>query len=313
MRTFDIIVDGRHIQSDLIVANLPVRNDIAAYYWLTINSELINHIIAEKAVSPEMSGIAFNASVDSSITKYETVDAPPVVLGANAEFQFLFPLAVDENNLELQQTIQETAQKIERVSLPISIGAEDNLDVSPLKSVGETRNAVEIAVVANEVKNSIINGASGYSGIALDTTLVDPFTVYYENATNNLFIGASVQSLSYLLHMRLIQSNINIGIDTINFDLYRSLGKLSARISVGADAGFAVEFFVNGENELEMLAEVGAFPVKLLDIEPDIMLDCEGSAALRRLRTLDDIAAFGTLADIDDMTLEIMYYEDIVG
>ena len=51
MKSFDILVDGRLIQSDLIVVNLPVRNDIAAYYWLNIGSELINHIIAEKAVS----------------------------------------------------------------------------------------------------------------------------------------------------------------------------------------------------------------------------------------------------------------------
>ena len=135
MKSFDILVDGRLIQSDLIVVNLPVRNDIAAYYWLNIGSELINHIIAEKAVSPvdNAGGIALDANADSVVAKYEIVDAYPIVLDASAEFKVLYPLDPEHGVIEIQQELQEVSQKIERVSLPISIGANDMLAIMPLK------------------------------------------------------------------------------------------------------------------------------------------------------------------------------------
>lgn len=313
MKSFDILVDGRLIQSDLIVVNLPVRNDIAAYYWLNIGSELINHIIAEKAVSPvdNAGGIALDANADSVVAKYEIVDAYPIVLDASAEFKVLYPLDPEHGVIEIQQELQEVSQKIERVSLPISIGANDMLAIMPLKTIGYVENAIEFDVNASEIKNAIIDGKNSYGGVMVDSSLADPFAVYYEKANSEMALGADVQSLSYLLHMRLIQSNISVGVDSIDFDLYRSLGKPSARIAVGADASFVVEFFTDAGSEMELSSSAAAFPCKLLMPESGIELACAGSAVLRRMRTLADIDAFGTLADIDGMLLEDMYYMDI--
>lgn len=313
MKSFDILVDGRLIQSDLIVVNLPVRNDIAAYYWLNLDSKLINHIVAEKAVSPadNTGGIALDASADSVVAKYEIVDAYPIVLDANAEFKVLFPLSLEENKIEIQQKLQEVSQKIERVSLPISIGANDMLAIMPLKAIGSVENTIELNAAASEIKNSIIDGKNGYHGVAIRASLDDPFATYYEQVNNDVMLGANVQSLSYLLHMRLIQNDISIGVDPIDFDLYRSLGKLSARIAIGAEASFVVEFFTNVESSTEFLAAAETFPCKLFKPEAGVVLACAGSAVLRRMRTLADIDTLGSFDDIDDMILEDMYYEDI--
>lgn len=315
MKSFDILVDGRLIQSDLIVVNLPVRNDIAAYYWLNLDSKLINHIIAEKAVSPaeNTGGIALDANADSVVAKYEIVDAYPIVLDANAEFKVIFPLSLDESKIEIQQELQEVSQKIERVSLPISIGANDMLAIMPLKTIGSVENAIEFDVAASEIKNSIIDGENGYHGVAIGSSLIDPFATYYEQANGSMTLGADVQSLSYLLHMRLIQSDVSIGVEPIDFDLYHSLGKLSARIAIGVEAPFVVEFFTDAESSMEFLSAAETFPCKLLKPEAGVVLTCVGSAVLRRMRTLADIDAFGSLADIDDMILEDMYYVDIEG
>lgn len=311
MKSFDIFIDGRSIQSDLIVVNLPVRNDIAVYNWLEINSELINHIIAEKAMSPMPSGIALDAKANVAIEKYEVVDAP-IAVGADAEFKVLFPLTIDEGALELEQTLQEVSQKIERVSLPVSIGTDDSVEIFPLKTVGSVNSIIEFETALSEVKNSIITGECGHKGLAVAAALSDPFAVYYESTTNEMYLGASVQSLSYLFHMRLIQSGVIVGVDTIDFDLYRSLGKLSARIAVGADASFAVRFFTDGESELELYSDAEVFSHKFFDAESDVELGCTGAAVLRRLRTLGEIDALGTLADIDGMSLDEMYYTDIL-
>lgn len=310
MKSFDILVDGRLIQSDLIVVNLPVRNDIAAYYWLNLDSKLINHIIAEKAVSPaeNTGGIALDASADSVVAKYEIVDAYPIMLDASAEFKVLYPLDLEHGAIEIQQELQEVSQKIERVSLPISIGADDMLAIMPLKTIGSVENAIEFDVAASEVKNAIIDGENRYGGVMLGSSLADPFAAYYEKANSGMTFGADVHSLSYLLHMRLIQSNINIGVDSIDFDLYRSLGKPSARIAIGADASFVVEFFTDAESEMELSSSAAAFPCKLLMPESGVEFACDGSAVLRRMRTLDEIDAFGALADVDSMLLEDMYY-----
>lgn len=311
MKLFNVFVDKRSVQSDLIVVNLPVRNDIATYSWLTINSELINHIIAEKAVSPNPTGIAFDAKANVATEKYEVVDGS-IAVDADAEFKVLFPLTIDEGKLELRQAIQEVSQKIERVSLPVPFGAEDKMEIFPLKTIGSAESAIEFGAALNEVKNSIIVGDGVRSGVVTDAALYDPFAVYYERATDELYLGASVQSLSYLLHMRLIQSGVIVGVDTINFDLYRSLGKLSAKIAVGADASFLVQFFMDGESEVTLFSEAEVFPHKFIAPEADVMLGCAGTAVLRRLRTLGEVDAFGTLADIDNMTLDELYYADIL-
>ena len=195
--------------------------------------------------------------------------------------------------------------------MPISIGANDMLAIMPLKTIGYVENAIEFDVNASEIKNAIIDGKNSYGGVMVDSSLADPFAVYYEKANSEMALGADVQSLSYLLHMRLIQSNISVGVDSIDFDLYRSLGKPSARIAVGADASFVVEFFTDAGSEMELSSSAAAFPCKLLMPESGIELACAGSAVLRRMRTLADIDAFGTLADIDGMLLEDMYYMDI--
>ncbi len=311
MKSFNIFVDRHSIQSDLIIVNLPVRNDIAAYNWLTINSELVKHIIAEKAMSPTPSGVALDANARTIIEKYEIV-GNPVAVGAEADFKVLFPITVDEGSLELEQTLQEVAQKIERVSLPISIGTDDKVEVFPLKTVGNAESVIELEAVLNEVKNSIIDGSSGQNGVITDATLSDPFAIYHESATNTLYLGASVQSLGYLSHMRLIQNGVIIGVNSIDFDLYRSLGKLSARIAIGADTSLTVQFFIDGENDIAFSAGANLFSTKSIRTEPEIMLGCAGAAVLRRLRTLAEIDAFGTLADIDNMSLDEMYYIDIL-
>lgn len=310
MKSFDIFIDGRSVQGDLVIVTLPVRNDIAGYNWLTINSELINHIIAEKAMSPTPSGIALDAKANVAIEKYDVVDSS-VKIGADAEFKVLFPITIDEGALELEQTLQEVSQKIERISFPIFVGVDDGVEIFPLKTVGSVDNIIEFEEALNEVKKSIITGECGHKGLEVAVALSDPFSVYYESATNEMYLGASVQSLSYLFHMRLIQNGVIIGADTIDFDLYRSLGRLSARIAVGANASFAVHFFTNGESDIELFADAEVLIRKFIGAEPNMKLDCTGTAILRRLRTLGEINTFGTIANIDNMLLEEMYYTDI--
>lgn len=313
MKSFDILVDGRLIQSDLIVVNLPVRNDIAAYYRLDLDSKLINHIIAEKAVSPaeNTGGIALNASADNVVAKYEIVDAYPIVLDATAEFNALFPFSMEENSVEIQQELREVSQKIERTSLPISIGADDMLIIMPLKSTGIIEHSVALDVDASEIKNAIIDGENSYGGLAMDTTLADPLVTYYANAESGLSPGVDVRSLSFLLHLRLVQSSVNIGVNSIDFDLYRSLGKLPARIAIGSDAPFVVEFFEKAENTTELRSSAEGCARKLINLEPGVALACTGSAILRRMNLLSDVDALGTLADIDDMKFDDLYYSVI--
>lgn len=314
MKSFDILLDRRLIQSDLIVVNLPIRNDIAAYYWLELDSRLINHIIAEKAVLPvENAGdIAFGATADSAVAKYERIDAQPIVLDANAEFQVLYPLSAEEHGVEIQSEMQETAQKFERVFLPISVGADDMLDVMPMKAVGDVANAIVFDITASEVKNSIIDGATGQVGPVMKAVLGDPFAVYYESANGAVDIGADVKSLGYLRHLRLIKNSVHIGVDSIDFDLYRSLGKCAARIAVGvSNVSFAVEFFIDTEAAVEPFASAEVSARKTIDSESSIVLTCAGAAVLRRMRLLSEIDAIGTLSDANDMSLEEMYYTDI--
>lgn len=313
MKSFDIIVDKRHVRGDLIVANLPVRNDIAAYSWLVLDSELLHNIIAEKAVSPDKNsgGIILGVNADETVTKYEIVNAYPVVLDANAEFQVLFPLDLEDHGVALQQKLQEISQKMERASSVLSFGADDMLLIAPLKSVGRVENPMALSALAREVKNSIIDGDSGQCGVVSGAVLTDPLATYYESGSTSTVIGADVRSLSYLLHLRLIQSDISIGVNSVYFDLYRSLGKLSAALAVGADASFLVGYFMDAKSGLELSVEAELLSGKFENVVSSVAMTCTGAAMLRRMRLLSDIDSMGELSEIDDMTLEDMYYEDI--
>lgn len=313
MKSFDIIVDKRHVQGDLIVANLLVRNDIAAYSWLVLDSELLHNIIAEKAVSPDRKsgGIVLGVNADETVTKYEVVNAYPVELDASAEFQVLFPLDLEAHGVALQQKLQEVSQKMERASSAFSFGADDMLLIAPLKSVGQVDDSIVLNASASEVKHSIIDGDSGQCGVISGAVLTDPLATYYESGSTTTVIGADVHSLSYLLHLRLIQSDISIGVNSVYFDLYRSLGKLSAAFAIGLDASFLVGYFIDAKTGMELSADAELLSGKFENVESGVVLSCTGAAMLRRMRLLSDINAMGELGEIDDMTLEDMYYEDI--
>lgn len=316
MKSFDILVNGRLIQSDLIVVNLPIRNDIAAYYRLDLDSKLVNHIIAEKAMFPvdKVGSVALNAEVDTATTKYEIVNAYPVVLNSSADFDALFMLGLEENKLEIQQELQEVSQKIERASVPISIGADDMLVVVPLKTLGDFYNATELDATASEVKNSLIRVEEGRGGLTPNASLTDPLATYYDEATGGMVPGAEVQSLSYLLHMRLIKSNVGVDANVVEFEYHRSLGRASLGVAVGTAAvSFNAEFFVDLEGGVELFSSAETFSHKFTDSasESSVVLNCTGTAVLRRMRLVSEIDALGSLADIDEMTLEEMYYVDI--
>lgn len=313
MKSFDIFVGGHTTQSDLIVVNLPVRNDIAAYSWLVLDSSLVNNIIAEKAMSPaeNAGGIVFGADADSAITKYEIVSARPIVLDAEAEFEVSYRLGMEENKIELRQELQEVSQKLERLFESVAIGVADNIDVRPLKSIGKTESAIEFGASATDFKNAILTDENGYDGVMPMAGVGDLFVIYYTDAVGGIGVGANVKRLNYLLHMRLIQSNLSVDAEVIAFDYHRSLGKTPVGIAVGANVSFAVEYFTGGESAITLFSEAETFSTKAIDPQVDVIMACEGEAVLRRLRTLGDIDQLDTLAYIDDITLEEMYYADI--
>jgi len=280
---------------------------------MVLDCGLVENIIGEKTVLPadNAGSIVLDADADSAVAKYETVDARPVVPNANAEFDVLFIVSPNGHEIELTQELQEVSQKYVGVSSPISIGADDMLVVMPLKSVGRVQSIVEPNVVVNEIKNAIIDGKNSYDGLMTGASLGDPFTVYYGDVSGTVHIGADVKSLGRLVHLRLIQSAANIGADLVDFDYYRSLGKFPARIAVGTDVSFNTEYFIGGENLLVFTAETELFSCKLIVPHSGMELTCTGAAVLRRMRLLNEADALGTLADIDDMTLENMYYVDI--
>ena len=313
MKSFDILVDGRLIQSDLIVVNLPVHNDIAAYYWLNIDSSLVNHIIAEKAVSPVEStgGIALTAYVDDGITKYETVKFDQIVLDASSEFEVHYMLNLENGTItEIQQCLQEVSQKIESAHSQISIGVGDALDAMPLKTVGDVENNVELGAGVSELKNAVIVSRNDSEGLAIGLSLNDPFSVYYEKADGKTVFDTSVKSLSYLRYMRFIQNNTSIDAKCIDFDLFRSLGRFNSRFSVGADARLAVEFFTDANSAADLISTAEISQNKFINAESDFSVACTGYAILRYMRLLSSVDAFGNLVDIDEMTLDDLDYTD---
>lgn len=313
MRSFDIFVDGHHIQSDLVVVNLPVRNDIAAYYKLIVDSSIVNNIIAEKLMLPgkNTGSIVLDATADNTVVNYEVVDSAAVALHASVGFSGIFPFSMDSHTIELRQDIREISQKFGSVSLPIVVGVADGVDAMPLKSIGRMASALGLDIAASEVKQSLI-GSGDEASVAVGVLLIEPDFSYYENAESDISIGAEARSLSYLKYLPVFRSAVNLSVNALEFELLRSTGRLRGIIEIGADATFVETYFTGGESSIVTDAEASATPYKILKLESAIAMKCEGAAVLRYARTLTEIDEFGALSNIDNMTLEDMYYKDTI-
>lgn len=313
MKSYDIFVDRRLIQGDLTVVGLTLRKDVAAYDYIEIDSS-VKKLLGEKAV-------LFTGNTDDIVLNhylapgYKSVGAQKfesakstLQFDAIADFSNMSVLRVDGNEIEFDSQAKEISQKIERALSDIAIGVDGGDAFESAKSVGDIENVVLVGVNLNEFKQAFPKLADD-KNIAIIDAVATPLVTYYDGMENEFSIDASVKSLSYLIYSRLIRSEVNIGVEPIDAMLLFSLGKGSMRISIGANAAMAVRFLEKAENEITVTAS--ALPVLYMIYNPTpsgVVLSNAGAAILRKFRKLTEVDKFGTLANLDEMSLDDIDY-----
>ena len=311
MKSFDIFVDKHLIHGDLIVVNLPLRNDVAAYSHILLDSKILNNMTANKAfTSADVCDLSVNASTSLVATKYDSAGFDPAILNAVVDMFAQSSLAWQDNVLELSQSVRESSTKMEKASLITLIGANDALIAIPLKSFGRIESFTDLDTIVGEIKESILK-LDNADELSIDTSLQSVFSEYYENASMDSSIAATAKSLSRLLESRLIESGVIVGAKIEEIDLQRSFGKLSTGFAVGANATLALLFSFEAANTINASASAKFVPQKIIDGSSSASLHGSMDANLRYARPLSEIDSIGELVDIDNMTLDDLSYVEI--
>lgn len=314
MKSYDIFVDRRLIQGDLIVVDLPLRNDIAVYDYIEIDSK-VNKIAGEKSFSPEnaITANSYLFPADKGVVshKFERADAA-FSIDAIAGSAIFAIINTNENKILVEPKLQEVIQKIEKAFSSLDIGVDGTDAFTTAKTVGSVGNTLEVAASMKIYKHSYPIIRDEQSAIAIGVLLSSPLAAYYESANNGLATGASVKSLSRLVYATVLRNETNIGVVPFDLEISNSLGKGRLPVAIGAEASTAVEFFESVNSGVN----ISIFGIPTLHIpfgilENGFLLNCSSVAVLRRYRTLSETDELGTLADIDNMTLDDLYYVTI--
>lgn len=313
MKSYDIFVDRRLIQGDLIVVDLPLRNDIAAYDYIEIDSS-VKKLLGEKALIFPVDATRIDVGSylgvgyeSTGAQKFEEANSS-FVIGASADSVALSLMKVAENSIVLDSEAQEISQKIERALSDVAIGVNGEDAFTTAKSVGNIRGVIVFDANVAGAKQSFPKPDND-SGVIIGAVLIPPAAEYYEKWEAGVRLGANIKSLGYLSYLRLIRNEVNIGVEPVNAEPLFSLGKCNARISIGSEVATVVQFFTDAESAMDIL--LSGEPVLYMICEPGeagILLGAIGAAILRRFRTLAETDAIGTLGELDNMTLEDIDY-----
>lgn len=306
-KSFDIFVRRRLIQSDLLIVNLPQRNDITAYSWLIIDSR-VHDIMPEKLLrfAENSGGIVVDAEIAEALkTIYETPDSSVMTVGVDAEFQVLFTMQPEKNAIAIAHELTEISNKYESVSGRVNIGVSDGVVLIPLKSLGRWNNGIELNA---QVSTAVEMFESANAGLQVSAQIDHILSQINEVMDNAIEIGLSIDSLSYLKYIGYTMSALYIGAAVTDVDLYRSMGRVVPRIVIDADARLTAVLPIDGESGLTIQTEASVIPYPTIRPETGIEITCSGGAILRLLRELGEIDALDTLGNIDDMTLDELSY-----
>ena len=304
-REFDIYLNNRLTQCDIIVYSIPYRDGLTVMNRIILESCLDNYLL-QKFVAMQTSS-ELVAHIDEMIKICHEKLSVGTTIDVDAEVSVhytLFPecadIILEANNISL------TASSFIATENPIELGVEP-LQAIVGKSIGGGQSSILFdQSIYKEIKNSLerYEDGVGISAQAIGTSKCSNIEI-----DSSVVPVTDIVNLCYRLHCA-GETALSIAASVLGTEIHFSLGSGASNLILGVDVnGDRTTKFETIQNALTFLAELTDHLVQFMDTEPaSIELSVEMlQPIVKRHRCLEEMDE-NMLESFDEMTLVELYY-----
>ena len=303
-KEFDIYLNKRLTECDIIVYSIPYRDGLTAVNRLIIESCLESYTL-QKFIAVQ-TGSALVSHIDEMIkTCYERLNWGTEI-NVSAQFQTHYalyqdavPIEIDVDNIPLLATTFAAAESALQVN------------AAPLlayiaKSVGRGSSTIEFDTeVRNTLKQSLL---SVNQPVVLDAEVASTKKRGFIQADSAITPVASMTNLCYRITFA-ADTAVQLAASVLGTEFHYSLGMGNSSVVIGASlADEQLQKFEAANSALHILSSVTESITQFMEPEAaGIAILADASPILKRHRLLSEMDA-DALAFYDDMTLEEIDY-----
>ena len=305
MKEFDIFLNKRLTECDIIVSAIPYRDGLTIINRMVLECCLEAYLL-QKLIAVQ-TGSELTAHIDEMIkTCYERLNWG-IELSAAAEFSSTSYAEPEHTIIEIgTEPVTLFAETYEKAISGLMLAVEP-FRLTLKKYIGQGRSSIaQDAELRNILKRSIERFDSG---VLLDAMVEGTMERNFEQASAELAIGAEMKDLLYRVY-RSGETAVEIAAVVESIQLHRILGNAEAGITIDAETGDGdmAHKFLAVEPSMMLLAKVTEAMIQYMEPERmTITLFAEAGAILRRFRKVEEVDPFA-LGDIDNMALGELDY-----
>ena len=306
MKEFDIYLNKRLTECDIIVYSIPYRDGLTAINQMILESCVESYTLT-KFVALQ-TGSELVAHIDDILKICQEKLNYGVTIGASAEFETHKALYSDEAPIVISaNNIKMLANSFIQVNNAMQFGVQP-IDAFLAKPLGRGRSEIEFdAEIIDTLKHSIEKGNAPIEfGAEVGKTNVQ----YFSDPEAGLPIGAELVNLCYRIYDT-VETAMQITAQVLDTEIHYSLGAGESGIEFGsevADGGDSAIKHMVIENVVGLLSTVTESIRQFM--APETSAICYGTEAafiLKRCRLLEEMDG-DNIATYDNMTLEEVDY-----
>lgn len=305
MKEFDIYLNKRLTECDIIVYSIPYRDGLTAINRLILESCVESYTLS-KFIAVQ-TGSALVSHIDEMLKVCNERLNNGVNIGVLAEFDTHYSVRPNEVGIVVSaDRVELLATSFLEAKNALQIAAEP-LDARLAKQLGRGHSEIELqSTVEETLKNSIEQFSPP---VILGAEVGKTNKRGFIQTDAGIPIGSEVASLCYRIYDT-VSVALQISASVLETEIHYSLGRGESGIELSADVGegdYATKYLA-AQNEVGILA-VAVESLRQF-MEPDdnaLALDMDASCILRRYRLLGEMDN-DELLSYDDMTLEDVDY-----
>lgn len=305
MKEFDIFLNKRLTECDIIVSAIPYRDGLTIIDRIILECCLETYLL-QKFIAVQ-SDSELTAHIDEMIkTCYEKLNFG-IELSADAEFSSTSYIQPIHSEIELSaDPVKLFAETYEQVTSDIEL-AVDPFKPTLKKYLGGGSSTIEQDVELRKIIKRCMERFE--NGLSIGAIVEGTIEHNFEHAVSAIDVNADLKDLLYRVY-RTGESMMEIAAVVKSIQLHRILGDAEVGFTIGSDVvnGDVTQKFLSVDSNLQMLVSVTSLIIQFMEPEEiTSTLYAEAGAILRRFRKVVEVDPFD-INDIDSMTLDWLDY-----